>query len=137
MDFCLEKISASAESKSFYIEICAIGKRSHEETSCKEDDCQTKQFIGSLEELIENIKSDEANFVERAKFIDISTKNIKKFLVCDQLLKKFGAEFFHLEDYDFKMAVYFKTAKVNSYIKNIEEIKLLKAKNLVVEKAFL
>ena len=81
MDFCLEKISASAESKSFYIEICAIAQRSHEETSCKEDDCQIKQFIGSLEELIENIKSDKANFVERAKFIDIATKNIKKFLV--------------------------------------------------------
>lgn len=48
----MEKISANPDSKNFYIEICTIAQRIHEETSCKEEDCQTKQFIGLLEELI-------------------------------------------------------------------------------------
>ena len=75
--------------------------------------------------------------LQKMKFIDLAKNNVKLFLTFDQLLKKFGAEFFHLEGYDFKMAVFFETEKVKSYIKNLDKIKLLQAKNLVLEKTFL
>ena len=52
-------------------------------------------------------------------------------------MKKFGAEFFHLEETEFKMVVCFESEKTDSYFKKIEEMKILSAKILTLEKSFL
>ena len=83
------------------------------------------------------MEAEETNFQQRMKFIELAKDNVKLFLIFDQLLKKFGAEFFHLESYDFQMAVSFEIEKVKNYFKNLDKIKLLQAKNLVIEKTLL
>ena len=98
---------------------------------------RSKNFFDALDKIIEEMEAEEATFRQRMKFIDLVKNNVKLFLTFDQLLKKFRAEFFHLEGYDFKMAVFFETEKVKSYIKNLDKIKLLQAKNLALEKTFL
>lgn len=137
MDFCMEKISANVNYKSFYIEICSVGQKIHEESCSSKGECKTKKFLVALEEIIENVQGKEANFSERIKFIELAEENISNFLIFEQLLKKFRAEFFHLEEYEFKMIVFSKSEKVNSYLKYLDKIKMFKAKSLTIEKSFL
>ena len=61
---------------------------------------------------------------------------MKKFLIFEQLMKKFGAEFFHLEETEFKMVVCYESEKADSYLKKFEEMKILSAKILTLEKSF-
>ena len=141
MDCCLEKIYANADSKNFFIEICSTAQKIHEEVKkCNEEISfkkDRKKFISLLEELIESIDTENVTFVERIKFAEVSTNNVKTFLLCDQLLKKFSAELFHLVEIEFKMALFYELEEINTYIKTIEKIKLLKAKSMMIEKTFL
>ena len=52
-------------------------------------------------------------------------------------IKKISAELFHLVDIEFKMALFYELEEINTYIKTIEKIKLLKAKSMMIEKTFL
>ena len=92
MDCCLEKIYANADSKNFFIEICSTAQKIHEEVKkCNEEISfkkDRKKFISLLEELTESIETENVTFVERIKFAEVSTNNVKTFLLCDQLLKK-------------------------------------------------
>ena len=47
-------------------------------------------------------------------------------------IKKISAELFHLVDIEFKMALFYELEEINTYIKTIEKIKLLKAKNMMI-----
>ena len=51
-------------------------------------------------------------------------------------MKKFGPEFFHLEEAEFKMAVYYESEKAHSYKIKFEEMKILSAKILLLEISF-
>ena len=137
MNFCMKKITDAADNKSFHKGICQIAKKIHEISKCEKEDCEVDQFIFAIDHVIKNMKSDEFDVDERAKFIEMSKKYVKTFLVCDQLFKKYGSEFYHLEDCKLKFAIYFEVEKVNSFVENIEKLKFLTAKNAVVEKTYL
>ena len=51
-------------------------------------------------------------------------------------MKKFGAEIFHLEETELKMVVCYESEKADSYLKKIEEMKIL-SKILTLEISFL
>lgn len=48
----------------------------------------------------------------RSGFTEHATENIKMFLTFDQLINKFGEEFFQLNEDSFKVAIYFEVEKV-------------------------
>lgn len=62
--------------------------------------------------------------------------NKKTFLVCYQLWKKFGHEFFYLEEHIIKYSVYFEMNKVNSLLDTIEIFLSLETKLTVLTKSF-
>ena len=52
------------------------------------------------------MKIDEFNFEERKRLAEILKQNMKEFLICDQIFKKFGNDFFNLELNTLKFAVF-------------------------------
>ena len=133
----MEKNYGNSHDRGYFIEIHSVGQKMHEEEDVCVDGCKVKTFLETLDKTIIEMEAEETNFQQRMKFIELAKDNVKLFLIFDQLLKKFGAEFFHLESYDFQMAVSFEIEKVKNYFKNLDKIKLLQAKNLVIEKTFL
>ena len=132
----MEEITVNTN-KSFFVEILSIGQKIEQELCTFGENCQIKKFLNSLQELIENMMVEDANLTEKVKFIELFKKNVKKFFIFEQLMKNFDVEFFHLEETEFKMVVYFESEKADSYLKKNEEMKILSAKILTLEKSFL
>ena len=135
MELCMEKITANTN-KGFFAEIVSIGQKLKKNYVLLAKTAKQKNF--KLSRKI-NWKHDgrRCEFNRKVTFIELVKKDVKKFLIFEQLMKKFGAEFFHLEETEFKMVVCFESEKTDSYFKKIEEMKILSAKILTLEKSFL
>ena len=59
------------------------------------------------------------------------------FLVCYQLWKKFGHEFFYLENHTMKFSIYFERNKAKTLLSEIKKLLLAEAKVTVLTKSFL
>ena len=136
MEFCMKKINANT-SRSFFIQIFAIGKRVESDLCVNGKKCQNKDFFKSLKDLLEAMACEEAHLSEKTKFIELAKKNLKKFLIFEQIWQRFGEDFSKLEDEDFKMAVFYEADKANCFVKQIEVLKTTNAKILTLEKLFL
>lgn len=128
MDFCLEKVSEASFDKEFQKEILLVAKKVNEIIEL--------DFIDEIQDLVENKDGDEFNFEERKRFVDILKTNIQDFLVCHQLWKKFGTEFYDLERNTLKFAVHFKNNKAEGFIKEIEKKISLTAKVITLQKTY-
>ena len=93
MDFCMKKITDAADNKSFHKEICQIAKKIHEISKCEKEDCEVEQFIFAIDHIIKNMKSDEFDVDERAKFIEMSKKYVKSFWSVTNFLKNMDMNF--------------------------------------------
>ena len=122
--------------KIFMLKFALWQKKIHDEQECNDADCALKNFLEDLEKLIDEMTSEEPNFHDRLSFIEISTKYLQYFLMCDQFVKKYGTEFFHMDKEQFELAVYYEMEKVSSFLKNLELIKKLQARQYVLEKTF-
>ena len=78
MKFRMEKITANT-TKSFFVEIFAIGQKIEQELCAFGDECQTKKNLKSLDVLIENMHSEDANITEKVKFIQLAKKTLQSF----------------------------------------------------------
>ena len=74
----MEKITANT-TKSFFVEIFAIGQKIEQELCTFGDECQTKKNLKSLDVLIENMHSEDANITEKVKFIELAKKTLQSF----------------------------------------------------------
>ena len=116
----MEEITVNTN-KSFFVEILSVGQKIEQELCTFGENCQIKKFLNSLEELIGNMMVENANLTEKVKFIELFKKNVKKFFIFEQLMKNFDVEFFHLEETEFKMVVYFESEKADSYLKKMKK----------------
>ena len=104
---------------------------------CDKDNCHFDVFNSELSDIVNNKKAEYLDLIEKAIFADILKRHTKKFLVCDQIFKKFGAKFYDMEERDQKIVINFEIDKVKSFIDNIMHIKTLTNKHFIVEKTFL
>ena len=112
-----------------------MAKKIHDSNKCDEEDsCELEEFINEISDVVNNKKAEDFDFAEKAKFVDILKKHTKKFLVCDQIFKKFGANFYDLEENTRKLAIYFEIEKAKSFIENIERMNFLADKYIIISK---
>ena len=129
MEFCLAKINEAVYNKDFQNEILSLVIKINETIILDEN------FVCEIEELVKNKEADNFNFDER--FIEILKRNIKEFLVCDQIFKKFEREFYDLDKTTIKFAIHFEEEKSKGFLKEIEKIDFVKAKYNFKKKFYL
>ena len=61
---------------------------------------------------------------------------MESFLICDQLFRRFGAEFHCLGTNTLKFAVIFERNKTESFLKDVEKQKLLTSRISVLSKTY-
>lgn len=100
MDSCFKKVSEASFNRGVQDETLPLVKKVGEFIEIEDD------FIQKIEELVKNKIGDEFNFEERKRLAEILKQNMKEFLICDQIFKKFGNDFFNLELNTLKFAVF-------------------------------
>ena len=138
MEICFKKVNKAVKNKLFQSEIVLLGKKIRDrKLCCDKDNCQFDVFVSDLSNIVNNKKDEHFDNIEKVIFADIFKKHTKKFLVCDQIFKKFSTNFFEMEE-DYQQAVIgFEIDKVKDFIHNIATVKLLTDKHFTVVKTFL
>lgn len=90
MEFCNEKAFIAASNISFQKQILQIARRVQEVFYLKQN------FIDELIEL--EMEGEDLSLQKKIKFEQILKNDMDSFLICDQLFKKFGGEFFFLKN---------------------------------------
>ena len=86
MEFCNEKTFIAASNILFQKQILQIARRVQEVFYLKQN------FIDELIEL--EMEGEDLSLQKKIKFEQILKNDMDSFLICDQLFKKFGGEFF-------------------------------------------
>ena len=136
MEFFHVKVYTACENKSFLIHIYSVGRKTHEQIECKKE-CDYFKFLEELDNIVDNMESQETTSAERAKFIELAAKHVSLFTVFDQVSKKFGSEIYNFEENGFKTAVFSEVEKVKSYLNIVGKIEKLEGHLVVLQKTFL
>ena len=125
MDFVLKRANYASFDTAFQKEIEVIAKRRAKVIKVDLD------FIEKIEELGLN-EADEPVAEQRKDFENLLKENMKTFLICHQLYRKFGFEFYQLDTSTLKFAIIFERNISKSFVKEIEKLIFLECKVKVV-----
>ena len=94
-------------------------------------------FICKISELANDKKDEYFDDAEKAKFAEILTMDMVKFLVCDQIFKRFGTDFYDLEKKEQIFTVYFEVEKLKSFVADINKIISLTNRHFLAKQSFI
>ena len=127
MDFCLREANIAAYDTKFQKETFLIAKKVQEFVFMKQ------HFIDKLESLV---KEDELNIDERLKFEKVLKNDMESFLICYQLFRKFGNDFYFMEPDTMKFSILSERNKTERFLKDVEKHKILTSRLLVLSKTY-
>ena len=107
------------------IELYSTGEKVHDVYSRWNQNCECLEYLNELRNLIDSVTSNELHVDHRINFIEISKKNLKTFLLYDQINKKFGSEIFIMDENVLKTAIKFDVDKIKTFLKAIDTMEKL------------
>ena len=93
--------------------------------------------MNELRNLIDSVTTNELHVDHRINFIEISKKNLKTFLLYDQINKKFGSEIFIMDENVLKTAIKFEVDKIKKFLKAIDTMVKLEGYIYIFSKSFI
>ena len=93
--------------------------------------------MNELRNLIDSITTNGLHVDHRINFIEISKKNLKTFLLYDQINKKFGSEIFIMDENVLKTAIKFEVDKIKRFLKAIDTMEKLEGYIYIFSKSFI
>ena len=92
MEIIVEKIAIVSSLKTNILDIYCVGQRIHQVTNMCGGLCSCLAFLESVKNLLENVDRQELTEEEKSLFQQQCVKNIKSFLLYNQINRKFGGE---------------------------------------------
>ena len=136
MEGKFEKISLICD-KIEIIELYLTGEKVHDVYSECNQNCECLEYLNELRNLIDSITTNELHVDHRINFIEISKKNLKTFLLYDQINKKFGSEIFIMDENVLKTAIKFEVDKIKKFLKAIDTMEKLEGYIYIFSKSFI
>ena len=136
MEGIFEKISLICD-KIEIIELYSTGEKVHDVYSGCNQNCECLEYLNELRNLIDSITTNELHVDHRINFIEISKKNLKTFLLYDQINKKFGSEIFIMDENVLKTAIKFEVDKIKRFLKAIDTMEKLEGYIYIFSKSFI
>ena len=136
MERLFEKISLICD-KIEIIELYLTGEKVHDVYSGCNQNCKCLEYLNELRSLIDSITTNELHVDHRINFIEISKKNLKTFLLYDQINKKFGSEIFIMDENVLKTAIKFEVDKIKKFLKAIDTMEKLEGYIYIFSKSFI
>ena len=93
--------------------------------------------MNELRNLIDSITTNGLHVDHRINFIEISKKNLKTFLLYDQINKKFDSEIFIMDENVLKIAIKFEVDKIKRFLKAIDTMEKLEGYIYIFSKSFI
>ena len=124
MEGIFEKISLICD-KIEIIELYSTGEKVHDVYSGCNQNCECLEYLNELRDLIDSITTNGLHVDHRINFIEISKKNLKTFLLYDQINKKFDSEIFIMDENVLKTAIKFEVDKIKRFLKAIDTMEKL------------
>ena len=107
MEMIVEKIAIVSSLKTNILDIYSVGQRVHQMTNMSSGLCSCLAFLESVKNLSENFDRQELTEEEKSLFQQQCLKNVKSFLLYDQINRKFGGEIYLLDNKTLKLAIFF------------------------------
>ena len=136
MEGIFEKISLICD-KIEIIELYSTGEKVHDVYSGCNQNCECLEYLNELRNLIDSITTNGLHVDHRINFIEISKKNLKTFLLYDQINKKFGSEIFIMDENVLKTAIKFEVDKIKRFLKAIDTMEKLEGYIYIFSKSFI
>ena len=136
MERLFEKISLICD-KIEIIELYLTGEKVHDVYSGCNQNCKCLEYLNELRSLIDSITTNELHVDHRINFIEISKKNLKTFLLYDQINKKFGSEIFIMDENVLKTAIKFEVDKIKKFLKATDTMEKLEGYIYIFSKNFI
>ena len=136
MEGIVEKISLICD-KIEIIELYSTGEKVHDVYSGCNQNCECLEYLNELRNLIDSITTNGLHVDHRINFIEISKKNLKTFLLYDQINKKFGSEIFIMDENVLKTAIKFEVDKIKRFLKAIDTMEKLEGYIYIFSKSFI
>ena len=136
MEGKFEKISLICD-KIEIIELYLTGEKVHDVYSRCNQNCKCLEYLNELRSLIDSITTNELHVDHRINFIEISKKNLKTFLLYDQINKKFGSEIFIMDENVLKTAIKFEVDKIKKFLKATDTMEKLEGYIYIFSKNFI
>ena len=136
MEGKFEKISLICD-KIEIIELYLTGEKVHDVYSGCNQNCKCLEYLNELRSLIDSITTNELHVDHRINFIEISKKNLKTFLLYDQINKKFGSEIFIMDENVLKTAIKFEVDKIKKFLKATDTMEKLEGYIYIFSKNFI
>ena len=136
MERLFEKISLICD-KIEIIELYLTGEKVHDVYSGCNQNCECLEYLNELRNLVDSITTNELHVDHRINFIEISKKNLKTFLLYDQINKKFGSEIFIMDENVLKTAIKFEVDKIKKFLKAIDTMEKLEGYIYIFSKSFI
>ena len=136
MEGIFEKISLICD-KIEIIELYSTGEKVHDVYSGCNQNCECLEYLNELRNLIDSITTNELHVDHRINFIEISKKNLKTFLLYDQINKKFDSEIFIMDENVLKTAIKFEVDKIKRFLKAIDTMEKLEGYIYIFSKSFI
>ena len=119
------------------IELYLTGEKVHDVYSGCNQNCKCLEYLNELRSLIDSITTNELHVDHRINFIEISKKNLKTFLLYDQINKKFGSEIFIMDENVLKTAIKFEVDKIKKFLKATDTMEKLEGYIYIFSKNFI
>ena len=136
MEGIFEKISLICD-KIEIIELYSTGEKVHDVYSGCNQNCECLEYLNELRNLIDSITTNGLHVDHRINFIEISKKNLKTFLLYDQINKKFGSEIFIMDENVLKTAIKFEVDKIKKFLKATDTMEKLEGYIYIFSKNFI
>ena len=136
MEGIFEKISLICD-KIEIIELYSTGEKVHDVYSGCNQNCECLEYLNELRNLIDSITTNGLHVDHRINFIEISKKNLKTFLLYDQINKKFDSEIFIMDENVLKTAIKFEVDKIKKFLKAIDTMEKLEGYIYIFSKSFI
>ena len=136
MERLFEKISLICN-KIEIIELYLTGEKVHDVYSGCNQNCECLEYLNELRNLIDSITTNGLHVDHRINFIEISKKNLKTFLLYDQINKKFDSEIFIMDENVLKTAIKFEVDKIKRFLKAIGTMEKLEGYIYIFSKSFI
>ena len=107
MEMIHEKIAVNGLYKENMHDLDIAGQKIHDLIGKCDDSCACIQYLSQINLILERMDEPEATADQKLQFSEISLRNKKRFLLFDQINRKFGAEIYQLNDCCLKFAIYF------------------------------
>ena len=119
------------------IELYSTGEKVRDVYSRWNQNCECLEYLNELRNLIDSVTTNELHVDHRINFIEISKKNLKTFLLYDQINKKFGSEIFIMDENVLKTAIKFEVDKIKKFLKAIDTMEKLEGYIYIFSKSFI